>query len=54
MLVNSNYRFSVHLNLRWSVACNQNTVATRCVAVGTTGQGHTQFQSFQVNKIFEV
>ena len=41
--------------LLWSVARNQNTIATRLIAEGgTTWQCHPQFQSFQVNKIFEV
>jgi len=60
VLVNMNYRIGVHMNfalefLRWSVARNQNTIATRLVASGgTTRQCHHQFQSFQVNKIFDV
>jgi len=37
-----------HEFLFWSVARNQNAVATRRVARAATGQCHPQFQSFQI------
>ena len=43
-----------HEFLRWSVARNQNTVATKLVARGGQRGNAPQLQSFQVNKIFEV